>query len=395
MWITVFILLISLPSLSANQNQTEREFFEKYKKNIPNAPESKYTYGPLKIGQDFNCKENLAPSTSIPTSVHKLRPADIKVVAAVGDSITAGFGEAATNVINLPTEWRGRSWTIGGEKAMKDLVNVPGVLKEYQGKVYGYATGTGGPSSSNAKFNVAVSGAIAQGIPGQVNSLIDKMKKDSNVDYNNDWKLVSLWIGGNDLCAACNGNSRNFPANYNNYIKTALDTLRAQMPRTFVNLISIVDVTLLYEVHDGDCDFWHGVVCKCGTSTDSKIRDLVRDYFLQYNELIAKTADSYNNLDDFTVVYQPFFEKTTIPTVGGKPDRSYFSVDCFHFTEKAHDAGAVALWNNMFEPYGKKSDDWHPGETIICPGDKYPYLFTYQNSVDAAKTWIRNTSMVY
>uniref|UniRef100_A0A4W5RXP6 Uncharacterized protein n=1 Tax=Hucho hucho TaxID=62062 RepID=A0A4W5RXP6_9TELE len=38
-------------------------------------------------GSDFSCVA-LAPSTSVPTSVHKLRPGDIKVVAALGDSNT-------------------------------------------------------------------------------------------------------------------------------------------------------------------------------------------------------------------------------------------------------------------------------------------------------------------
>ena len=37
----------------------------------------------------FSCPR-LKPSPEIPTSVHRLRPADIKVVAALGDSLTAG-----------------------------------------------------------------------------------------------------------------------------------------------------------------------------------------------------------------------------------------------------------------------------------------------------------------
>ena len=36
---------------------------------------------------DFPCTE-LAPSPTVPTSVHALRPSDVKVVAALGDSIT-------------------------------------------------------------------------------------------------------------------------------------------------------------------------------------------------------------------------------------------------------------------------------------------------------------------
>lgn len=31
----------------------------------------------------------------------------------------------------------------------------------------------------------------------------------------------------------------------------------------------------------------------------------------------------------------------------GKPDTTYFSVDCFHFSERGHADMAAAMWNNM------------------------------------------------
>jgi hypothetical protein len=31
----------------------------------------------------------------------------------------------------------------------------------------------------------------------------------------------------------------------------------------------------------------------------------------------------------------------------GLADFSYFSPDCFHFSQKGHEAAAVELWNNM------------------------------------------------
>lgn len=31
----------------------------------------------------------------------------------------------------------------------------------------------------------------------------------------------------------------------------------------------------------------------------------------------------------------------------GRPDHTYFSEDCFHFSERGHADMAVALWNNM------------------------------------------------
>ncbi len=33
--------------------------------------------------------------------------------------------------------------------------------------------------------------------------LIERARNDSRIDFDNDWKLVTLWVGGNDLCGSC------------------------------------------------------------------------------------------------------------------------------------------------------------------------------------------------
>ena len=33
--------------------------------------------------------------------------------------------------------------------------------------------------------------------------LVKKMKDDPRIDFENDWKLITLLIGGNDLCDYC------------------------------------------------------------------------------------------------------------------------------------------------------------------------------------------------
>ncbi len=43
-------------------------------------------------------------------TVHKLLPGDIKVIGALGDSITAGNGIRAWTIIGCLTEYRGYSW---------------------------------------------------------------------------------------------------------------------------------------------------------------------------------------------------------------------------------------------------------------------------------------------
>lgn len=41
----------------------------------------------------------------------------------------------------------------------------------------------------------------------------------------------------------------------------------------------------------------------------------------------------------------------------GRPDRSYFSADCFHLSQKAQSIMARALWNNMVKIW--KTKDFH------------------------------------
>lgn len=53
-------------------------------------------------------------SATRPTSVHRLRPGDIDVVGAMGDSLTAGSASAAANLLEILIENRGMSWS-GGE----------------------------------------------------------------------------------------------------------------------------------------------------------------------------------------------------------------------------------------------------------------------------------------
>eukprot|EP01047_Picozoa_sp_COSAG01_P086819 COSAG01_NODE_19697_length_995_cov_1.034598_1_plen_174_part_01 len=144
----------------------------------------------------FTCPP-MPPSGSVPTSVHELRPADISVVGAVGDSITAGFGARASSIIDLVVEARGASWIIGGDD---DVGTIPNFLRVYNENLAGYSLGNG---NLNRGFgDASISGAVAPGMLGQVTTLVNNMRSSlSGEAFEQDWKLVSFWIGGNDICS--------------------------------------------------------------------------------------------------------------------------------------------------------------------------------------------------
>ena len=58
-----------------------------------------------------------------------------------------------------------------------------------------------------SQLNVAEPGATNRGMAGQAETLIAKLRDDNStegdVDFDNDWKVITMFIGGNDLCRIC------------------------------------------------------------------------------------------------------------------------------------------------------------------------------------------------
>lgn len=82
-------------------------------------------------------------SRSIPISVHELRPGDIDIIAAMGDSLTAGNGALATNVLQVFIENKGVSWSIGGQSKWQKYLTLPNIIKVFNPNLYGYSLSDG------------------------------------------------------------------------------------------------------------------------------------------------------------------------------------------------------------------------------------------------------------
>uniref|UniRef100_A0A8C6SUK0 Uncharacterized protein n=1 Tax=Neogobius melanostomus TaxID=47308 RepID=A0A8C6SUK0_9GOBI len=88
----------------------------------------------------------------------------------------------------------------------------------------------------------------------------------------------------------------------------------------------------------------------------------------KYKLQLLISGDRYNGKDDFAVVLQPFIQNYFIPYIG--VDTSFYSLDCFHLSERAQAEMAIALWNNMLEPVGRKTafnDYTYNRSKIHCP----------------------------
>jgi len=251
-------------------------------------------------------------------------------------------------------------FSVGGQDSFESFVTVPNILKKYNPNLTGYSIGNGKETTANAKLNVGVSGARSYDLVGQVDALYAKLQ--SGYDFENSWKLVNVFIGGNDLCDYCSDKTKNSPENYRKNVEDALDSIKSRIPKVFVNLIAPPDVTLLGQISEGLCGLLHAF--ECGCASDDSTHVIHRSYIQELYNLAL--LPKYHDQPDFHVVLQPFLAEIVIPTVNGKPDISYFAPDCFHFSGKAHQAAAVALWNNMVEDEEKKKT-WYPGEPVECP----------------------------
>ncbi|KAK2151343.1 hypothetical protein LSH36_367g07008 [Paralvinella palmiformis] len=205
-------------------------------------------------------------------------------------------------------------------------------------------------------------------MPRGAERLINNMTNDVRIDYDNDWKMITMFIGGNDLCAYCEDPEYYSPSEYVTWIREALDMLQDQVPRAFVNLVPMMDVTPIHSVffHVNNTNYteeptWEGLYpwmchlihlgfCRCIMNETGRlmIKRVQQDYFYGLNELIE--SGRYDIKDDFTVILQPHLKDqqmlVDLTPVGQKP----YSAD----------------------------PDQTPG--YICPTEKNPYLFTYDNS---------------
>ncbi|XP_061602963.1 phospholipase B1, membrane-associated-like [Cololabis saira] len=343
-------------------------------------------------GTEMPCKD-FEPSASTPTSVHELRPGDIKVVAAVGDSLTAGNGipSSPNNLADVLRQYRGLSWSIGGDGNLTTVTTLPNILKHFNLNLTGYSVGVGKQDTTDAYLNQAVTGAKSKDVPRQVRALVARMKNDSKINFESDWKMITYFIGGNDVCDFCYNSLFFSTSNYVRYIRESLDYLHKEVPRALVNLVEPLQISALREIHMDPslkCPTWLvNIICPCvvmpkeNSAALQHMEGLTRDYQHALHELVE--SGRYDTRSDFTVVIQPLLRDIIVPKLpGGKVDRSFFSADCFHLSQKAQTMMAQGLWNNMLQPLGNKTFvmDFNTPFNLTCPTKTSPFIRTYNNS---------------
>uniref|UniRef100_A0A8D0GG96 Phospholipase B1, membrane-associated n=1 Tax=Sphenodon punctatus TaxID=8508 RepID=A0A8D0GG96_SPHPU len=260
-----------------------------------------------------------------------------------------GAGSSPNNVLDVLTQYRGLSWSVGGNENISTVTTLANILREFNPSLQGYSTGKGQENTARAFLNQAVAGNRAE-------RLVDLMKTDTRINFQEDWKLITLFIGGNDLCKFCSDPIQYSPENFASNIQTALDILHREVPRTFVNLVTVLHIKTLRELYQEKRIYCPRLImralCPCVLDYDDSSTEIetLNSFNRRYQERTHHLVESgrYDTREDFTVVVQPFLENVIMPrTQDGLPDSSFFAPDCFHFHQKANSQTARALWNNM------------------------------------------------
>lgn len=372
---------ISVLSVNPDALKTEKMYIEKMQRLIEASRVITETFGISGYECDLTASE--------PQTIHELSPEFVDVVAAMGDSITAAFGALSSNIIEVAKQYRGVSWTIGGDGTLEEIATLPNILELFNPALKGASLLEGPVEDPNSRLNLAVGGSQSEQMLGQAEDLVERMGLMENNDDN--WKVISIWIGGNDLCDIRDDGTtpEEHARDYIQNVKAALDHLYRHVKRAFVNVMLVVDITDMTSFRGLMCDYVQKEHCSPLDDYDT-VATMAKTYRL-YNAGLQKliSAGTYYDRSDFTVVLQPFLSETkfaTIPPAHILPDMSYIAIDCFHFSQKAHAVAARYLWNNMFQPVGAKtrSVNWDTPEPLVCPVS-YPYFATYQNSLDRAR----------
>ncbi|KAI8147093.1 hypothetical protein BJV82DRAFT_553010 [Fennellomyces sp. T-0311] len=297
-------------------------------------------------------------------TVKDLRPDDIRVVIGIGDSVMAAFGAKGiqnNRFISLDTlkENRGVSFAMGGDPGATTL---PNIIRYYAPSLYGPSVGNqlfticfgdqfcpkGQYQSKIDGLNAAQSGARSLNLNHEIDYILDELEdayEDQRIQPT-DWKLLTFFIGSNDICHAC-AVPTSLPPAYIANVEAAIERIRSTIRNVLVQIVGVMRVDEIFVETQNfpeycqpfpTSDFvMHDHECMCAHTAIN--RTIMSTLTPQYNLGLEGIVKSARSNDSFAVVYQPL--KVDILSF---PIEAISDVDCFHPSELAHGWLAKELW---------------------------------------------------
>eukprot|EP00817_Percolomonadidae_sp_ATCC50343_P000975 CAMPEP_0117420510 /NCGR_PEP_ID=MMETSP0758-20121206/1830_1 /TAXON_ID=63605 /ORGANISM="Percolomonas cosmopolitus, Strain AE-1 (ATCC 50343)" /LENGTH=306 /DNA_ID=CAMNT_0005202163 /DNA_START=174 /DNA_END=1094 /DNA_ORIENTATION=+ len=298
---------------------------------------------------------------------------------ACGDSITAGFAMKTPGLVDSFYEYRGTTAFAGVDEGE---VTVPNFLEQVSGKkVIGGSIKTGFPWEAIQwrgkairehnppidHLNAAQSNAKINLISTQIDYLVSQMKAE-HVHMEEDWKLLTIFIGANNLCRSCKGHPEDQPQAFVDVMEANIEKIYKLIPRVRVNIVSLFNISGVHTASEESayCKVVHDIVaeCACMSKHGDEGRLIMDQNAMKINELLVDVERRWQAKDTpgFGLALQPFTWQMVVP------DLSFLSsLDCFHPSVSANVHFATYLWNSMLTPPAKKPKSCIPPVQPICP----------------------------
>ncbi|XP_034097638.2 phospholipase B1, membrane-associated [Drosophila albomicans] len=335
----------------------------------------------------FPCPLNNTRSAITPTSIERLRPGDIDVIAAIGDSLSAGNGIISKNAFDMLNEFRGLAFSGGGLEDWRTFLTLPNILKVFNPQLYGYATGNSlVVDHRTSHLSIAEPMIMSRDLFYQARVLIDLLQRDPHVDMQRHWKLVTVFVGNNDLCSdICFWRDPLLAVDqHERDLLKAFRLLRDNVPRLLINLIVVPNIQQSMRHISGvptQCFIVHRIACNCLmsdriTAAQRKQRQETIQRWQQVDLAVARLPEFQRK--DFAIIAHPIVSNMTTPLMpDGSTDWRLFSHDCFHFSQRTHAMVSNQLWNSMLLP-----DELKPRPNVFpkpfqqfrCPTEEQPFL---------------------
>ncbi|RCN40641.1 hypothetical protein ANCCAN_13428 [Ancylostoma caninum] len=147
------------------------------------------------MGARLDCQwEVMQPSRITPADVNHVRLADIKMIAAMGDSYVIGT-LSRNNDDEIVNVFPGNSFVTGADEPLRKHITLANIMKQFNPSLVGASYGSG---YHNTNFNVAVCRNQSADLVWQAEELIHRIKS-RETNLLGKWKLIFMFVGTYDL----------------------------------------------------------------------------------------------------------------------------------------------------------------------------------------------------
>ncbi|CAM0140608.1 unnamed protein product [Umbelopsis sp. WA50703] len=270
-----------------------------------------------------------------------------------------------------------------------DTVTFPSFIKYYQPNLRGASVGDHGAELCAGSLcppfqykptqdilNAAQSAARASNLQHELDYLIPAITNLPGGNLQTDWKIVTLQIGTNDQCSACDDTTGTLtPEAYGNYVRAAIQRIQQNVPRVILETIITHQYIPSLQIK---------VIASRLLAPRMKLRrrmpmcqDRSRQSlygsklgrfhgFTGYTAQLKQIYQEYQSLNSstFAVLYTPYeLQMETWPL------EAYSNVDCFHPSIEGQQWMAKVLWNQLYLPQSSKPTNYtfDPNLQVNCP----------------------------